>query len=399
MRPALLALNQYYWPGVEADGRLLTELCEGLAASWDVTVVTGAPPRGPAGRFERNGVTVVRVPSTAFGRHRLTSRALNYATYFLLAALRTARMRRPDVVLCFTNPPFVGDLAWAAAKRFRAPLVAVVQDVFPETAAVLGRVGSGPLLRVLGGLVGFYLRRADRVVAVGDRMAGRLEAKGVRRERIRVIENWVDTDAIRPVARPTRWAERHGLAGRFVVMHSGNVGYAQDLDTLVEAAFRLAEVERLATVVIGQGARLAAVEELAARLGAPVRFLPYQPAELLSESLSSADVHVVGLARGLAGYVVPSRLYGVLAAGRPVIAAADDDAETAQLVRSVGCGVVVPPGRPDALAETIRAAHDGQYDLDAMGRRGRQYALSRAHRPLVLERYRDLLDEILRRQS
>jgi colanic acid biosynthesis glycosyl transferase WcaI len=399
VRPALLAFNQYYWPGNEADGRILTDLCEGLAPHWRVTVVTGATEDAPGGRVTRNGVTVVRVPATAFRRRRLTLRGLNYGTYFLLAGLASLRVPRPDVVLSFTNPPFAGDLAWAAARRFRAPLVAVVQDVFPETAAALGGVGGQPLLRLLGGLVGFYLRRADRVVAVGRLMAERLAAKGVPRDRISVIENWVDAEAITPVARPTRWAAQHGLAGRFVVMHSGNVGYAQDLDTLVEATALLGDLDRLSTVVVGAGPRLEALQELAGQRRAAVRFLEYQPQEQLAEALSTADVHVVGLARGLAGYVVPSRIYGVLAAGRPVIAAVEAEAETAQLVREAGCGVVVPPAEPEALAAAIRSAYEGQYDLDAMGGRGREYAVARADRREAVERYRRLLDEVRRPAS
>jgi glycosyltransferase involved in cell wall biosynthesis len=127
-----------------------------------------------------------------------------------------------------------------------------------------------------------------------------------------------------------------------------------------------------------------------------VRFIPYQRRELLPSSLSAAHLHVVGLARGLSGYVVPSRLYGVLAVSRPVIVAADDDTETAQIVSQVGCGIVVPPGRPELLAAEIRRAHDGEYDLQEMGRRGREYVASEADRPVAIFRYRELLRELAR---
>jgi glycosyltransferase involved in cell wall biosynthesis len=126
-----------------------------------------------------------------------------------------------------------------------------------------------------------------------------------------------------------------------------------------------------------------------------VRFLPYQRRERLPLSLSSADLHVVGLAKGLAGYVVPSRLYGILSAGRPVIAAAEDESETARLVREIGCGVVIPPGRPELLARTIREAADGEYDLAEMGRRGRDYVEEEADRIVAMERYRALVRELL----
>ena len=180
-------------------------------------------------------------------------------------------------------------------------------------------------------------------------------------------------------------------------MHSGNIGHAQDLDTLIRATTSLDDLDRLAVVLVGFGARHADYVALAGKLGADkVSFHDYQPRELLSQSLSSADVHFVGLARGLSGFVVPSRLYGILAAGRPVLAAADDESETAQLVREVGCGIVLPPGRPDLLADAIRAAAGGEHDLEEMGRRGRAWVEANADREVAIGRYRALLAELVR---
>ena len=199
---------------------------------------------------------------------------------------------------------------------------------------------------MLGFMTRYYLRRADRVVAIGETMRLRLEAKGVRPERLRVIPNWVDVAEIVPQPRDNEWARERGLLDRFVVMHSGNIGHAQDLGTLIRAAASLRELDRLAVLLIGFGARHAEYVRLAKELDAEqVRFVDYQERESLPFALASADLHFVGLARGLSGYVVPSRLYGVLAAARPVLAAADEDSETAQLVREVGCGIV-DPARP-----------------------------------------------------
>jgi glycosyltransferase involved in cell wall biosynthesis len=250
-------------------------------------------------------------------------------------------------------------------------------------------------------LVGAYLKRADRIVAIGETMRERLQAKGAPAERLCVIPNWIDTREITPQPRDNPWAERHGLDARFVVMHSGNVGHAQDLDSLVRAATFLRDRDDLRIVIAGFGARHAEMVELASRLEVDetVRFLPYQEREHLPFSLSSADLHVVGLAKGLAGYVVPSRLYGVLAAGRPIIAAADDTSETARLVREVGCGMVIPPGRPELLARTIRAAADGEHDLAEMGRRGRAYVEEEADRMVAMERYRALVRELIRERA
>jgi colanic acid biosynthesis glycosyl transferase WcaI len=396
-KPRLLVLNQYYWPGIEATAQLLTELCEALAEDAEVKVVTGVlhghedAPR----RVVQNGVEVVRVPSTSFERSKLGARAANYATYLTSALLRGLRGPRPDVVLCMTDPPIVADIALLLARRYRVPLVVISQDVFPEIAVQLNRLENPVAKRLLRGLVSLYLRRADRIVAIGDTMRRRLEEKGARPDRVRVIPNWVDTSRLVPTEKANEWARKIGLDEKFVVMHSGNVGHAQDLDSLVRAATFLRDLDDLSIFIIGTGARHAELVALAEQLEVDqVTFLYYQSRGVLPQSLSAADVHVVGLAPGLAGYVVPSRLYGILAVARPVIAAAEAESETAQVVERVGCGIVVPPGRPELLARAIRDAHDGKYDLAEMGRRGREWVEREADRSVAVRRYRDLLREL-----
>jgi colanic acid biosynthesis glycosyl transferase WcaI len=396
-KPRLLVLNQYYWPGIEATAQLLTELCEALAEDAEVKVVTGVlhghedAPR----RVVQNGVEIVRVPSTSFERSKLGARAANYLTYLTSALLRGLRGPRPDVVLCMTDPPIVADIALLVARRYRAPLVVISQDVFPEIAVQLKRLENPVAMRLLRGLVSLYLRRADRIVAIGDTMRRRLEEKGARPDRLRVIPNWVDTSRLVPLEKANDWARHIGLDKKFVVMHSGNVGHAQDLDSLVRAATFLRDLDDLSIFIIGTGARHAELVALAELLEVDqVTFLYYQSRGVLPQSLSAADVHVVGLAPGLAGYVVPSRLYGILAVARPVIVAAEAESETAEVVARIGCGIVVPPGRPELLARAIRDAHDGKYDLAEMGRRGREWVEREADRSVAVGRYRDLLGEL-----
>jgi colanic acid biosynthesis glycosyl transferase WcaI len=398
-RRRILVLNQYYWPGVEATAYLLTDLCEALAQEYEVEVVTGVlhghedQPR----RVEHNGVIVSRVASTSYERSRLGPRAANYVSYLGSAFRHAITAPRPDLVLCMTDPPIIGDLGVLVGKRVGAPVLVISQDVFPEIATELDRLHNPAVVGVLRTLVGAYLRRADRIVAIGETMRERLEAKGAPPDRIRVIPNWVNTQEITPQPRDNSWAVQHDLVGRFVVMHSGNVGHAQDLDSLVRAATFLRDLDDLRIVIAGFGARHGEMVKLARRLEVEdaVRFLPYQKRARLPLSLSSADVHVVGLARGLSGFVVPSRLYGILAAGRPVIVAAEDESETARLVREVGCGVVVPPARPDLLARTIREAAEGAFDLDGLGRLGRRYVEEDADRVVAMARYRALVRELL----
>jgi colanic acid biosynthesis glycosyl transferase WcaI len=379
--PRILVLNQYYWPGVEATARLLTELCESLAGEYDVTVLSGTTEGAGPGVESRNGVRIVRVPSTAFDRTRMPLRAANYLSYLVLALVRGLIVERPDVVFAQTDPPFVGLVGLLVARRFRSPFVVGVKDLLPETAVEFGGLRSPVPAGTIRRAIDFYLRRADRAVAIGDTMRTRLQDRGI--ERVTVIPDWVDTDSIRPLEQDPD--------GRFVVMHSGNIGHTQDLDTLVAAAREVPDVD---VVIVGAGSRRAELERLASDLP-NVSFRPYQPRGRLSESLSSASLHFVGLASGLSGYVIPSRLYGVLAAGRPVLVAAEPDSEPAQLVTRAGCGIIVPPGRPSDVAAAIRAARDGKYDLRAMGARGRRFIMEYGDRSAAVERYRELFARLL----
>jgi colanic acid biosynthesis glycosyl transferase WcaI len=399
-KPRLLVLNQYYWPGLEATAHLLSELLAALAPEFDITVVTGriAVHAPNAERFEHDGVRIIRVRSTAYDRTRLLARSINYLTY-LAESLRVALFsRRPDVVFCMTDPPVIGNVSLLVARWFRRPLVVVSQDVFPEIAVELKRLENPILIGLLRSLIASYLRNADRVVAIGETMRRRLEQKGAPRDRLVVIPNWVDTSAIVPQPRDNEWARQHGLVDRFVVMHSGNVGHPQNLDVLIRAATFLRDLDDLSIVIVGGGARRVELMELAAVLETEaVQFLGYQPRETLSWSLSTAHLHYVGLGRGLSGYVVPSRLYGILSAGRPVLVAADADSETASIVTSVGCGILAPSNRPELVAEAIRAAYDGRHDLEELGRRGRAFVVGEADREVAVGRYRELLHEIASR--
>ena len=397
-RRKILVLNQYYWPGVEATAQLLAQLCEALARDYDVSVVTGHLHGHDLPAEEmRNGVRIVRVRSTSYERSQIHLRAANYASYLGDTVLTALRGERPDLVLCMTDPPIVGDIGLVVARRFGVPLLVISQDVFPEIAERVKRLENRLVLGALRRLVALYLKRADRVVAIGETMKLRLEQKGAPSDRVAVIPNWVDTAELVPQPRHNAWSGEQGVEDAFVVMHSGNVGHAQDLDTLVRAATFLRDLDHLQIMVIGFGARHTELTRLAERLEVTdrIRFLGYQPRARLGLSLGSGDLHYVGLARGLSGYVVPSRLYGILAVGRPVLVSADADSETVRLVEEVGCGVVVPPGRPELVAGVIRDVVEGRLSLDGMGERGRAWVEREADQEVAFDRYRGLVAELI----
>src|SRR5262245_55510525 len=221
-RGRILVLNQYYWPGIEATAQLLAQLCEALAVDYDVTVVTGHLRGHDLPDEEtRNGVRIVRARSTAYDRTQLHLRAVNYASYLGDTVLTALRGERPDLVLCMTDPPVVGDVGLVVARRFGVPLLVISQDVFPEIAERIKRLEQPVVLGALRALVALYLRRADRVVAIGETMKRRLEQKGASPDRVVVIPNWVDTAELTPRSRANEWSSERELDDKFVVMHSG----------------------------------------------------------------------------------------------------------------------------------------------------------------------------------
>ncbi len=401
--------NRSYYPDFGATGQLLTELCEDLAARYGdrVTVVAGVPltaplpaavtPRWyrPVRGEERNGVCILRAAGTSFRPRWFPGRVSNYISYFASAAIASLRVGPVDVVVALTDPPIIGLIASLTARLRGARFVFLCEDVFPEVARLLENFDSSRIEGMLQRVSRYIVRRADRIVALGESMERRLvETKGADRTKIRVIHNWADTATIVPLPKENAFSAAHDLAGRFVLMHSGNVGLSQNVDVLLEVADQLRELDDFVVAIVGDGARKPVLVAEAARRGLTnVRFFPYQPKEGLSELFSTADLFLVSLKPGLAGFIVPSKLYGILAAGRPFIVSADADCEPARIAREYECGLVVAPGDTRAICEAIRTMRADTQRRSTMGanarRAGEVFDRSRA-----VAAYRDVFREL-----
>src|SRR5262249_26637228 len=239
------------------------------------------------------------------------------------------------------------------------------------------------------------LRRADAVIALGDTMRRRLiDEKGADAGKIAVIHNWADCAALAPGPKDNAFARQHGLAGRFVVMHAGNIGLSQNLDIVIAAAVRLREHDDIRFVFVGDGARRQDLERLARdRALDNVIFLPFQPRGDMRDSYAAADVFLISLQQGIEGYIVPSKLYGVLAAGRPYIAAIASASEVADIAREHECGLVVPPGDSDPLAARVLELYRDRGRLEKLGARARQAGMM-FDRPRAVAAYAALLREV-----
>jgi glycosyltransferase involved in cell wall biosynthesis len=400
--------NRSYWPDQAATGQLLTELAEDLVSRYghSVSVVAGRAlnavaenRRGWSGRLVsrelHEGVDIRRANGSKMRPGRFVARAINYVSYFAAATVASVRVDRPDVVVSLTDPPIVGLAALWTARRTGARFVYVCEDIFPEVAALLADFQNAAVNTSLDRVNRYLLRHADAVVALGDRMRRRLvEEKGADPAHVHVIHNWADCDKILPGPKDNAFARAHGLVDQFVVMHSGNVGFSQNLEVLIEAADRLRSRERLTIAIVGDGSKRQALESMVAARGLDnVRFFPYQPKALLHESFAAADAFVVSLKSGLEGFIVPSKVYGILAAGRPFIAATDPSAEPAAIVRDGGCGLVATPGDPDALAAAIVTMQDDPVVTQEMGVRARRVA-RQFDRRIAVHTYHALFERV-----
>jgi glycosyltransferase involved in cell wall biosynthesis len=385
--PRVVFVNRYFYPDQSATSRMLTDLAFRLAArGFRICVVTSRQlyenPRASLPPFEQlDGVTIHRVETAQRGRSTLLGRALDYCSFHVAAGLRLLKLtRRGDVVVAKTDPPLISIVVCGVARLRGAVLVNWLQDLFPEVASVL-TPGILPawVVRLLTWARNHSLRCASMNVVLADRMRHRLLDVGIRDSRIRIIANWADTAAVVPQdTRFSRTRIRHGLGDRFVVGYSGNLGRAHEFDTLVGAARLLRNQPRFAFLITGSGAKADELRESIRAEGIEsFYFQGYQPAELLSDSLAAADVHFVSLLSALEGLIVPSKVYGILAAGRPTVFVGDPAGDVASLLTTHDCGVAVAVGDSERLAADLSVLSASPERLSAMGLKAREAAVSR----------------------
>jgi len=378
----VIFLNRFFYPDHSATSQIVSDLAFHLAASgMDVHVITSGQlydsPRASLAKEEAvNGVHIHRMPTTRYGRSSLLGRAIDYTSYYGLMWHRARSLANPgDILVAKTDPPLTSILAMRVALQRKACLVNWLQDIYPEIAGELGvPLMRGMFGRALCRLRDHSLQRAAANVVVGQRMAERLQSLRVASDRVYVIPNWSDDEALCPVRlQENSLRSEWGLEQKFVVGYSGNLGRAHEIDTVLSAAALLRDHPRIVFLFIGGGHQFDRLRRLANErgLGQLFRFIAYQPQELLKLSLSVPDVHLISLRPELEGLIVPSKFYGIAAVGKPLISITARDGEIAQLVRQYECGLVVEPGNGPALAEALVSLCKDPMGVTEMGKRAR----------------------------
>jgi len=388
----VIFVNRYFCPDESATSQILTDLARGLAArAIDVHVVCSRQLYDDASarlapRESLCGVSVHRVATTRFGRGRLLGRVVDYVSFYLSSSAELLRLtRRGDVLIAKTDPPLISILAAAIARLKGAILINWQQDVFPEVAS---RLDANPLPgwfdRMLRSVRDSSLRSAHMNVMVGSRMLEYFAAREIPRYKLCVIENWADSESIVPKSTERSALRRQlQLGDKFVVCYSGNLGRAHEYDAVLGAAETLRDDVSVMFMFIGGGIKM---ERLKAQVAEGrlhnVQFLPYQPRESLEDSLAAADAHLASLLPSLEGLIVPSKFYGILAAGRPVLFIGDQDGELARIIRATRCGIVIGSGESASLVAAIRRLQSDDAERKEMGCASRRLLSERysAHR-------------------
>ncbi|HSC45195.1 MAG TPA: glycosyltransferase family 4 protein [Candidatus Acidoferrum sp.] len=396
----ILLLNLYYPPDTSATAKMAETVVNVLAKDNVLTILCGRPSYDPTERrgwrlyhSEGSGaVRIVRVGSTDFPRVQMKRRVLNYLTYTMLAIPR-ALFTPADVVLAMTDPPFAGIIGAFVAWLKRKPYFYNIRDMYPDMAVGGAIVAPGLLARVWEKLHRWALRRASRVIVLGEDMRNRIMAKGVPEERIEIIRDGVEIAEDEDSSPAPDEEVIHKIRGdfNFVLLHAGNLGFYGAWGTLIEAA-KLLVGDGIGFVFVGEGALRGELEHMAENVP-NVRFLPFFPGSKIESVLASPDAHLITVKRGLEGVVVPSKLYGILAAGKPLVSVAPPETDAVTLGERYGFGVGADPDRPAEVAKAIRAiAADGKRlaDLGAAAKR----AAPSFERSKELRKFSELLNSM-----
>jgi colanic acid biosynthesis glycosyl transferase WcaI len=408
-RLRIAVLCPHFTPDTAPTGEVMTRIVLELAAlGHELHVVTALPwyrshavePGWETRWFRREATdwgSITRVnPFPGGDKTNLLRRAAGFVGFSALAGLASLRGGRVDAVIAMSPPLTMGLTGWGTHLFRRGSLIFNIQDVFPDAAIETGAITNRSIIAGARWLERLSYHKAAAVTVLSNDLRDNVAAKvrPSKRNDVRVIPNFVDTDAIRPLDRMTALRAELGIGDETVVLYAGNVGFSQSLEMVVAAA---RSMPHLTFVMNGDGAARASLQRLAD--DAPnVRFSGYQPAARLAEVLATGDIHLVPLKAGLGRVSVPSKTYSILAAGRPVLAAIDPDTEVPRILAESGGGVCVPPDDLAAFREALQHLADDASGRQRMAVAGRKWVEHAASPAAVARAYADLIVELNRRR-
>lgn len=410
----ILLFHMRFHPDPTGTAPLVSQLAEDLAAAGNqVDVVASLPHYGRSdvhpdyrdhrGLFhisEYRGARIWRTPVYVPPSPRIFHRALNYLSYTFLSVVAGFRVGKVDIVLAI-NPPITTTFsAWLIALVRRIPLVVGIQDIWPDCVILVGQLKNQILVRISRWMERLQYRIACKIVVLSQGMKENLVAKQVPEQKIISISNWADSDALMPLPKENSFSREYNLEDRNVVLFAGNHGFNAALESVVDAAELIQHISDAEFLLVGEGNvknqlfRQAKNAQLS-----NVRFLSTQPEGKYPEVLAAADIGLVTLRKNLGALSLPSKVYTLMAAARPILAAVPSNSGIRSLVEDADCGICVPPEDPRALADAVQTLLDQKDKLAQMGRNGRAYLEQHFTRRIQTDQYHKLLNDLACRGS
>lgn len=409
MKRKILVIEQNFYPEVAAAGQLLLDLCEDLVrVGYQVKVIT----RNPKELFQKKikiskrenykGVEIIRLKSTALSKYDTIGRVINYLTFHLSIFFHIIFSKRPDLVLVLSNPPFISFHGLILKVFKKCKVIYNVQDLFPDLVVELGKLRNKPFIFTLKTLSKYIIRKMDKVIVVGEYMERKIREdvlKDIEADHIVTIHNWADGEKLKVIDKKNNYLKKEwGLEGKFIILYSGNIGYLHEFDTIISAAEDIQNkgYKDIVFVFIGEGIKKEYIKKKAEEKGlSNILFFPYQPLDRLTYSLGLADISLVTLEEGFEGMVVPSKIYGILASGRPMIGVVGRESELTEIIKRGKCGKIVKIGDYKTLSKTIIEYYKNPQRCIKEGMSGRKYFEKNFSRKIATRKYIKIIEKML----
>jgi colanic acid biosynthesis glycosyl transferase WcaI len=405
----ILMTDQNFAPEEISGAILVTELATDLVRrGHDVTFVTSVP-NYPTGRVFpgyrnnlyqiewRDGVRVIRIWSYIHPEKTFWRRILNYGTFSAMVFFGGLIAGRTDIIMSYSPPLPLGISAWLLSKFWRIPWLLRVEDLYPDAAVAAGLLHNPRVIAFFSAMERFLYRHAQHISLISEGFRRNLLAKGVPDAKLSVMPVWADPDVVRPMPKENSFRKQHDLAGKFVVMYAGTLGYTSNLDDVLAAAELITDDESIQFVIVGDGVKKASLESQAIEKDLKnVLFLPFQPRESFSEMLAAADMSLVTLNSNSSHSSLPSKTFNIMASARPILAITPSESEIDLLVQDAQCGVNVPTNQPQRLAQLILELKQDPEKLSLMGSNGRSQLENKFSRFKCVDLYENMLMNLQR---
>ena len=402
----LLIYAHYYYPDVASTAQILTELSEGLTENFDITVICAVPSY--TGNIDEKykaqkiydevykDIRVLRVRVPEFSKTNKVSRIKNLLAYFFNSMLATFKAEKPDFIFTISQPPILGGILGVWGKLMRGgKLIYNIQDFNPEQTMAVGYAKNKLVLNGAMMVDKLSCKAADKVIVVGRDMEqtlkNRFNKKNIPNHAF--INNWINEKEVYPLEKNNDkvncFKEKYNLKDKFIIMYSGNIGLYYDLQNLIKVVGEFKHRNDVVFAFVGEGTVKKDMEVYVKENNLDnVVFIPYQDKKDLIYSLNAGDVHWVVNSKGIKGISVPSKLYGVMAAGKPIIGVLEEGSEGRLIVEEAGCGLCTEPGNYKGVYNIIKKFIDNKDSIDEMGIKGRKYLETNLTKSVSINKYK-----------